>query len=533
MRANVRTKHPLIIWILGVTLGQYAVLHGSAMSVTLRSVPPAALLLGAVLLCWRVWRARRTGAAVRMGGQRSARRGAAIADLRCALFVGLLSVVVILPPWSTPRSFQAHEHYLAVVDREPRRRKVGAVELSLTIRSVGTALVGSVGDPARATEQTRNSYPPARVLCRAIDLPWRNAAALIAGDLVSFQGRFTLLRHNLDPFDYQSTLRRHGYDATCRIDTISSALSGTPPLFVRWREQILRRVSEAVGDDERSGLLLSMSIGMRDTLSDRTERIFKRCGLAHLLVVSGYQMTMVFQLLERALRAGLLRCPALALRIPSLMVARLCALIATAAFAGICGFDSSVNRALVSLMIVVVAQGSERSAGFRHAIMLALLCLSISWPLAILEPGTQLTFAALFGLEWGSRFYRTRPWLSALSACTAAGFATSLISLLWFAEISLLGFILNPIVAGPLSFLSCNCGVAAIGLLMAGADPSGICASAVAAALAWTRDLLGAVASSDVALIHLESSVARLVVCAAFFLTVWIAGRLTARKSSE
>ena len=328
-----------------------------------------------------------------------------------------------------------------------------------------------------------------RMLARAVDLPWRNISEMSKDSIFILRGAIKPIEKTLNPFSWESTSFRHGYRYECRVHFASRPLHNKDYWLERAQRSLEERVKFVLGNNERAGLLLSMSIGTRDVLSLPTERAFKMTGLAHLLVVSGYQVTLFYYLVFNVLRWIATRSATICLTIPVTLWASALALAASLLFVVLAGIEGSSVRAALALLFVVAASNLERRGGMGTSIVVSLLLLSSIWPGAYLEPGVELTYAALTGIFLGMRG-NDKSWKTFLRVCLYASLCTSLVVLIWFGNLSLIGFLLNPIAAPVLSFIGCYGGFLAMGLNFIGLDPHGYLLQLVSYFLVKGRDAI-------------------------------------------
>lgn len=433
--AGMRSRQPVLVLLAGMLPGQVAA----------HCFPPLIVLpvLSVILLC--IYGLRRW--------LRSARGQAAPGPLFSSFLLGLLSMWSAIPE----RSFKPMDEtsYLVQVDAPVRRRRVGEKELSLLI-------TGRLR-PDLSSLEMEESPKPIRVMCKAIDLPWVNISAAEEGSFLIVRARFRGIDRHNPLFSYQATLLRRGYSATCRIVFASPVLHRESPLLGGLRASLEEAAEHVLGDGEASGLLLSVALGTRDRLSQRTEEAFKATGLAHVLVFSGYQISIVYllvlQLAALLLRATFSTLPGPWIRLSTLApLKRQFALLSTGPallLACIAGLDGAAVRALTAVAVSVAATVSERGAGMLRGIAAALLVTSMVWPGSFLEPGMQLTYAALAGIWVGAA--APHGWRRFVLISFAVWVFTSVVVMAWFKSYPWLGLFLNPLFAPLFSIVGC-CG---------------------------------------------------------------------------
>lgn len=373
-----------------------------------------------------------------------------------ALMAGVISAAAVLPV--EPKSLPAEEQsVLARVVTNPRHPRIGSIQFDAEIFPIRHELASSIS--------------PFKARCRAVDLPWRNANRVADGAEVVLRAKFVAVVPSNNPFTYAQSLRRDGIAAECKVRVLSVINSPAPGLQREMQLKARGFVIERIGDMDRGGLLLSMGFGVRDAISEQIEWAFKATGLAHLLVVSGYQVSIVFGVAFWLLKGLVGLAPRILNLSFPITIARCGAFAVAAGFVFFVGFESSTVRAALGLLFFLVTLHWERRGGMLNSILASVALLSLIWPGAIFDPGVQLTYAALGGILIGmgaqSRFG------SYLAVSFFATASTAVVALLWFGNLPLIGFILNPVLSPLLGIISCQGGWFAILLGGIGIDPNG------------------------------------------------------------
>lgn len=401
------------------------------------------------------------------------RRAGVARSLALGMCAGVVAAYLHAPPEPTGMPLE-DETVLARVVEAPRYPRVGEVAFNADIFSI--------------SKKRARGFAPFRARCKAVDLPWRNSTSISNGAMVLLRGKFTLIEKTVSPFSFSSTLRRQGITAQCKVQ-LSSVIEAPPPDLKGWIQRFIRhRIEHVLGDGERAGLVLSMGLGVRDVISERTEWGFKATGLAHLLVVSGCQVTLMFGAIWWMLRAVLGVIPPLYHYSFAHASVGWLACVATGFFIYMVGIEGSTLRAGLALLFWLVALQCERQGGMLNAILASATVISILWPGAVFEPGVQLTYAALGGILLGKS--RQRGWREFLVVSLLATAATGVVAVLWFGTFSPFGFLLNPWLAPLLGFASCQGGGLAAGLYLAGIDSAGYLLRGVAWVLEQGRDVV-------------------------------------------
>lgn len=454
--ARLRARYPLLFLMPGFAAGQSAAYFCAVFDFSL--LRTAALSLLAVM----VFRAKRS-------------------LLLAGFIAGTFSGFATLPV-SPAVHLSSDKSYFVEVLRDPQRPRVGQVKLALAI----------LGELNGAGAQTMSALTrPIKVSCKAVDLPWRNISHQLAGSRFIIRAQFHPIRPPLNPFGYDATLFRHGFVAGCKIAYAASVSEiQSAPLISRFRMYLRQRVSAVLGDGRRAGLALAMGIGVRDAIDESTEEAFKLTGLAHLLVASGFQVTLLFCSVCGLFKLSICLVPRLQRYFHIRTVAVILGLGASVLFVGLVGLEGSVVRALFAIVFAICGQILERGTLFTNSILLSLLLVSLVWPGCYFEPGIQLTFAALWGLAAAGDDPNTPFLLRYVKACLLACLATSTIALAWFGRISIWTFFLNPILAPMGSVIGCKGMLCALALYIGGLDPGALGLRAVGVVLEYYANLV-------------------------------------------
>ncbi len=171
--------------------------------------------------------------------------------------------------------------------------------------------------------------------------------------------------------------------------------------LLRWR--ITARI-HAVLPNSTGGIAAALITGDRGAISDDDESALRDAGLAHVLAIAGLHMALVGLGLFWAVRALLAAIPAIALTQPIKKWAALAALGGAAFYLVVSGAATPATRAFIMLATMLTAILIDRPALSMRSIALAATIVLLLRPESLLEPGFQMSFAAVVGLiavaEW-------------------------------------------------------------------------------------------------------------------------------------
>jgi competence protein ComEC len=144
--------------------------------------------------------------------------------------------------------------------------------------------------------------------------------------------------------------------------------------------------------------------GDRGGISDDDEQALRDAGLAHVLAIAGLHMALVGLGIFWLVRAILAGFPSLALHYPIKKWSAGAALIGAGFYLVISGAGPPSIRAFTMLAMMLIAVLFDRPALSIRAVALAATLILIVEPESLVEPGFQMSFAAVAGLiavaEW-------------------------------------------------------------------------------------------------------------------------------------
>ncbi|MGU3493663.1 ComEC/Rec2 family competence protein [Xanthobacteraceae bacterium A53D] len=273
------------------------------------------------------------------------------------------------------------------------------------------------------------------------------------------------------------------------------ALPGEPPFSVRMGRMV-EQVRQTVGTRIRASLegtpaaiAVALVVGDRTAIPPEVEEGMRVSGLTHVLSISGLHMAMVAGTLFFLLRGLLALVPVLALRFPIKSLAALGALAGCAVYLLLSGNDWPAQRSFFMLAIVLLGVLAGRPALTLRTVAVAAMLVMAFGPQAILEPGTQMSFAATLALvaayeQWsrararparGSLFWwsvgRCLLFLAALSLTSVvAGAATAPYAAAHFQRVGVYGLLANVAAMPAVEFLVMPFGLLGVLLMPFGWD---------------------------------------------------------------
>ncbi|MDM8347843.1 DNA internalization-related competence protein ComEC/Rec2 [Pseudomonas sp. sp1636] len=230
-------------------------------------------------------------------------------------------------------------------------------------------------------------------LPQRLRLAWHGAPELRAGETWRLAVRLKRAHGLVNPqsFDYEAWLlaQRIGASGTVKSGQRVGAASGP----AGWRDGLRQRLL-AVEAHGRAGALAALVLGDGSGLSVADWRVLQDTGTVHLLVISGQHIGLLAGLLY-GLIAGLARLGWWPRQWPWLPLACGLAFAGALGYGLLAGFEVPVRRACVMVGLVLLWRWRFRHLGVFLPLLIALAVVLLLEPLASLQPGFWLSFAAV------------------------------------------------------------------------------------------------------------------------------------------
>ncbi|MFW0757502.1 DNA internalization-related competence protein ComEC/Rec2 [Pseudomonas sp. H11T01] len=258
-------------------------------------------------------------------------------------------------------------------------------------------------------------------LPKLMRLAWYNGPSVSSGE--RWRLAITLKRPGglLNPhaFDYDAWLlaQRIGATGTVKDGQLLRSAQWA------WRDGIRQRLL-SVDAQGRAGALAALVLGDGAGLTAADWRVLQDTGTVHLLVISGQHIGLLAGLIYMLI-AGLARYGVWPARLPWLPWACALAFGAALGYGLLAGFEVPVRRACVMIGLVLLWRLRFRHLGAWWPLLLALNVVLLLEPLASLQPGFWLSFAAVLIFTFSGRLgawsgwqtWTRAQWLIAIGLC--------------------------------------------------------------------------------------------------------------------
>ncbi|MDX2258070.1 MAG: ComEC/Rec2 family competence protein [Hyphomicrobiaceae bacterium] len=163
------------------------------------------------------------------------------------------------------------------------------------------------------------------------------------------------------------------------------------------RQNITERVTSAA-PGPAGAIAAALITGERGAIPDSINEAFRASGLYHILSISGLHMAIMGGSVFFALRAILAAVPRLALVYPIKKWAAVGAILAAFGYLLVSGAAFATLRAFVMLAVMLAAVLVDRPVLALRNVALAASLLLVAFPESIVDPGFQMSFAAVIAL---------------------------------------------------------------------------------------------------------------------------------------
>lgn len=192
-------------------------------------------------------------------------------------------------------------------------------------------------------------------------------------------------------FNYKGYLQAAGVNYTIAFATVAVIEGGHGNVAIAWilegKHMFMANI-EAVIRQPHVGLGEGLLLGVKQALGEELETVFRKTGIMHIVVLSGYNIMLVVVFVMYLLAFVL-----------PLKMRLLCGGVAILLFALMVGLSATVIRASVMAVLILVAKGTGRTYAVVRALAFTGIVMLVLNPyLLAFDVGFQLSFLATLGL---------------------------------------------------------------------------------------------------------------------------------------
>lgn len=254
------------------------------------------------------------------------------------------------------------------------------------------------------------------------------------GDRVQISCKFEVpgvITDDTGSFDYGAYLAREDIYSTCnfaKVDIISSGRGNPLKSFLFSIKNAFTSKMKAILPEPESSLLAGLTVAGKQALPSAVQNDFKNAGVVHIVVLSGYNITIIAEFFLIILGFLSLRRRVAASAFGIML------------FVLMTGASATIVRAAIMAVIVLLGKVLHREYSVPRGLLLAgALMLLFNPKLLVFDPSFQLTFLAMLALIYAEPIVRRwmakvqvptlgregksrslAPWLTSLLATTLA-----------------------------------------------------------------------------------------------------------------
>lgn len=167
--------------------------------------------------------------------------------------------------------------------------------------------------------------------------------------------------------------------------------------IARLRQHVGERVKAAL-PGQTGALANALITGDRSGISEETNEAYRASGLFHILSISGLHMAIMGGAVFFAFRFVLALFPVIALNYPIKKWAAIGAILGSSGYLMISGGSFATVRSFLMIAVMFASILADRSAIALRNVALAALVILLFFPESVVDPGFQMSFAAVVAL---------------------------------------------------------------------------------------------------------------------------------------
>lgn len=203
----------------------------------------------------------------------------------------------------------------------------------------------------------------------------------------------------------------------------------------------LIEVYNEILSEKESGALIAMLLGEKYLLGDKIKTLYQQNGISHILAISGLHISLIGMFVFTLLKH---------LKIP-IFISTFLTIFILYCYGVLTGFSVSTNRAVVMMVIMLLATLLGKTYDMLSAMSLSALIILLQNPLQILSAGFLLSYGAILGIAlilpcFRQLFEKKNVILESLYVSTSAQLATAPMIAYFYFQLPLYGIVVNLII---------------------------------------------------------------------------------------
>ncbi len=324
----------------------------------------------------------------------------------------------------------------------------------------------------------------------------KNNETLSYGEHIEIYSRIRPIRNFANPggYDYEFMMHLEGISGTAYAnmqtlkqtgryssDMISRLIRCLQYFRTRFSNQIAACVKESEPAhhnfiySQASAVLQALITGQKEDIDEQTRSDFSQTGLAHLLAVSGFHLSMIglgayFIFIQILNQFSTLTITGWARKSACMLT-----LIPLAAYAVFTGFSPSTQRALIMAAVFITAVWLEKEKDPLNALFIAAVIILAIDPGALFSISFQLSFTCVFFIISGFMLLYKKGWMPAnkwgriifsmIMTTVFAALGTAPLTAVYFNMISMVQVLTNLIIVPVIGFVCLPLGLAGLFLM--------------------------------------------------------------------
>ena len=262
---------------------------------------------------------------------------------------------------------------------------------------------------------TRDGAGVPEVGAGRVRLTLRTGEAPPVGARVRVRAVLTPVPPPLVPGGFDSRLSQffQGIVGHGTIYALEVRAGGETPFLTAWRLALAERIRQHV-PGIAGEIAIALAVGDQSGIAGPVRLAMRDSGLTHILSISGLHIGLVAALAMVLTRRGLALIPAIALRVDTKKLAVWPTALLVLLYGVLAGWDVPVQRSVIMTGVVLLAILLDRTPLTLRTVAVAAVLVLLGSPEALLNPGFQMSFAAVIALISG--YEVIGPWLSQMRA---------------------------------------------------------------------------------------------------------------------